>query len=362
MSTSSPKPAAAAVPDAAITSAIKASSELCSSILSDLAAPPTPTDAPPATTPAPSLADVRNDFVELTTFLGKEATALSLAFKPPISLAAVRGTLEKINALLLKLRFCLKCAPSSGALAKELNWTAQETVEAVQRLLDGSLAAYEAEGKQAKELREVNLRLTAQVWEKAEHAKQLSEDELQATRRQWQNVLGLLDDCLEEVKEMEDSSPAEEKDEEEDAEEGGDSDSDDGSDDFRSSHPLSDSERARVTAAHMLLRIGRLLLQRLITSTAPKLSAAAPGYGASTFLATSSRLVQSLSAAADDLAEGLEPPQTDAGELAEAFGAIGKELSVAIEEAVEGADVKESEGKWQAMWRIQVDKLQKLGS
>lgn len=236
------------------------------------------------------------------------------------------------------------------------SWTAQETVEAVQRLLDGSLAGYEADGKRAKDLREVNLRLTAQVWDKAAAAKQLSADELQATRRDWQNALELLDDCLEEVKEMEQSAPADD-----DGDDGEGSDDDADSDDFRSSHPLSDAERARVTAAHQLLRIGRLLLKRLITSTAPALAPASPGYAADAFLATSQRLITEMSAAADDLAEGLEPPQAHAKELAGAFGSLSKELSVAIEAAVDGADGVEAERKWLAMWRIQVDKLQTLG-
>lgn len=236
------------------------------------------------------------------------------------------------------------------------SWAAQETVEAVQRLLDGSLAAYEAEGKRAKELREVNLRFTALVWEKAEQAKQLSEDELQASRRSWKNVLGLLDDCLEEVKEMEESEPAGM-----DSDDEGEGDSDDEDDDFRASHPLSDAERARVSAAHILLRIGRLLLHRLITSTAPELAPATPGYAAPAFLETTARLVLDLSAVADDFAASLEPPQTDALEDAAKFGATGIALSEAVEGAVEGSKGAEAESKWQGMWRSQVRKLQYLG-
>ncbi|KAK4704264.1 cyclin-D1-binding protein 1, partial [Phenoliferia sp. Uapishka_3] len=340
--------------DSSIISALQTTSTRCTSILSELSSPLPISDSSAPPSPAP-LSDVRNDFIALSTFLGKESTALSLALKPPVSIAAVKGTVKNIDDLLVKLAFCLKVAPRKGPLAKELNWLAQETVEAVQRLLDGSLGAYQADGKTATESRKVNLRLTAQVWEKAEQAKQLSEDELQATRREWQNVLGLLDDCLEEVKEME-QSPSAEEDEEEDGE-----DDDDGdSDDFRSSHPLSDAERKRVAVAHKLLRIGRLLLQRLITSTASKLAEKVPGYSTVTFLETSQRLVKELSAAADDFAEELEPPQADVVELAKTFGNVAKELSTLMEEAVEGTEGKEAESKWLIMWRSQVDKLQTL--
>ena len=74
------------------------------------------------------------------------------------------------------------------------SWTGQELVESVQRLLEGSLTAHLTEPKQAKALREVNLRLTGQVWEKVGQAGMISTNELQATRKEWKSVLGLLDD------------------------------------------------------------------------------------------------------------------------------------------------------------------------
>ena len=216
----------------------------------------------------------------------------------------------------------------------------------MQRLLEGSLTAHLTEPKQAKALREVNLRLTGQVWEKVGQAGMISTNELQATRKEWKSVLGLLDDCLEEVEEMKEVV-------QEDEEEGSDV-SDDNSDDFRTSHPLSPTERARVAASHMLLRLGRLLLHRLITSTAP--SNAPPGLSSPPFLVTAQRHVQELSASADDFAAGLEPPQEEIEELKQRFAEVGKGLSDAISKAVEGGEGGEGEIKWQTMWREQLEK------
>lgn len=79
--------------------------------------------APPTSAPAPTptLIEIRSDLLALLSFLGKEATSLSLAFKPPVSDKAVEGTLDKLHGLVLKLVFCLSEAkPRDGALAKEI--------------------------------------------------------------------------------------------------------------------------------------------------------------------------------------------------------------------------------------------------
>lgn len=200
-----------------------------------------------------------------------------------------------------------------------------------------------------KEMRDINLRLTGQVWEKAEQAKGMSGSELEACRKGWKSILGLVDDCLEEVKEMELSKAGGEDDEEEEDED------EDDEDDFRTSNPLSDVERERVGASYMLLRLGRLLLQRLITSTTP-LDVDSP-YALPSFLTTSQRLVKQLSASADDFSGELEPPQSDVQIQADEFVEGAEELSKAIEEvvgAVEGTG--SAEEKWQQMWREQISK------
>lgn len=229
-------------------------------------------------------------------------------------------------------------------------------MEAIQRLLESSLEGYKLGGKDAKkekEIRQVNLNLTGAVWEVVERSKGLSADELQALRKEWVGVLGMVDDCLEEVKEMEQSGDAEEEDEEEDE--------DEDEDDFRTSHPLSSTEKQRVTAAHFLLRLGRLLLNRLINSTAPP--SPLPAFSTPSFLSQSSAIVQALSAASDDFALGLEPPQEDVGEVMHEFVQTVKKLAGAFEGAVEG---NQGEEKWLKVWSSQletaVQKLEAVGA
>ncbi|ORY82917.1 hypothetical protein BCR35DRAFT_303566 [Leucosporidium creatinivorum] len=335
-----------------ISSLISTSLAFLSKTITDLSSNPRPAPSNPS-----PVQDVRNDLIALLTLIGKESTSLSLAFKPPVSVQAVEGTLVKLHALLVKLAFCLSSCPSEGALAKEINWIGLESLEAVQRLLESSLTGYNLTGtnaKKEKEVRQACLNLTGLVWEVVERSKELSVDELQAMRKEWTGVLGLLDDCLEEVKEMEESGEDEEDDEEDDEEE-------EDEDDFRTSHPLSSTEKARVSAAHFLLRLGRLLLNRLINSTAPPSPLA--GFSSPSFLTQSSSIVKSLSASSDDFALSLEPPQEDVEEVVKEFVGTAKELALAFEGAVEG---NEAEEKWLKVWRSQletaVDKLDKVGA
>ncbi|KAM0748572.1 hypothetical protein T439DRAFT_327828 [Meredithblackwellia eburnea MCA 4105] len=343
--------------------ALQLSSKLCLSILAVLQAPPSSDpDAPSAE--AALIKDVRNDFIELVTFISKECTNLSLALKPPLTPPAAVKTVETLAGLVAKFAHCLKSAPKEGPLAKEFNWTGQEVLESVQRLLNGSIACVKATTpKEETSLRDISLRLTAQVWEKVDLAKGISENELEASRKDWKATLGLLDDCLEEVKEMEESVDEEKQEGHRDADDSDDDEEDDDdSDDFRTSHPLSNEEKERAKAAYMLLRIGRLLLVRLINSTAPSLALKTPGFSSPTFLDSTRRLVKSFSESADDLAAGLEPPQEDAVELAGKFADVGRELSVLIEDtAGAGDDEKEKEKEWQTTLRTQLDKLQSLG-
>lgn len=227
-------------------------------------------------------------------------------------------------------------------------------MEAIQRLLESSLAGYKLTGKDSKkekEIRQGSLNLTGAVWDVVERSKTISENELQATRKEWQGVLGMVDDCLEEVKEMEESGDADAEEEDEE---------DEDEDDFRTSNPLSPTEKQRVSAAHFLLRLGRLLLNRLINSTAPP--SPLPSFSSPTFLTQSSAVVKALSAASDDFALSLEPPQEDVEEVVKEFVAAVEELAETFEGAVKG---NEAEEKWLKVWRSQLltaaDKLEKVG-
>lgn len=222
----------------------------------------------------------------------------------------------------------------------------------MQQLLDGSLEAHEAtaaSASQRKLLRERNLKLTGQVWQVVERAQAISPNELQALRKRWQSTLGLLDDCLDEVKEMqqEPSTP----DDGEGAVEEEDDGEDEDEDDFRTSHPLSEDERARVAAAHLLLRLGRLLLNRIINLTAPP--EPAPSLSTPGRLAKLDTLVGQLSASADDFALSLEPPQEDSVNVMATFEQVTRSLGDVIFEAVGETEV---EVKWVTMWRTQFDR------
>lgn len=259
-------------------------------------------------------------------------------------------------------------------------WIAYELTEAIQRLLESSLECHKATTKQkSSSLRTLNLTLTGQVWEKVTLAStSLSTTELESTRKEWKSILELLDDCLEEVKEMEEDNNSRVEDEGY----GEDEDEDEDEDDYRNSHPLSEVEKERVKAAHMLLRLGRLLLKRLITSTAPikpssssssssstsktllpstSTSSSTPAnespYSSSTFLISSSPLVQSLSSIADDLAGSLEPPQILLSSSSKKFEEVGLKLSDLIESLlIAGEEGEGEELKWLKMWRDQVCK------
>lgn len=93
----------------------------CTAILQHHSNPP-PTASSSTSPPEdlPPITDVRHDFVVLAQAIGKESTALSLACKPPVSLAAAQGTVANITNLLLKLEVCLLACPAKGALAKEI--------------------------------------------------------------------------------------------------------------------------------------------------------------------------------------------------------------------------------------------------
>ena len=239
-------------------------------------------------------------------------------------------------------------------------------VESIQHLIAGSLILVQlpvasASLKPAKAQRETNLRLTALVWEVTKRCPTLSADELTASRTKWQTVLGLLDDCLDEVKEMEESP----EEGEEEAEEEDDDDSEDDFDEFRSSHPLSATERARVSAAHLLLRVGRLLVLRILTTTKPDNAAHLPAkWQDGVFLARVTGLAKDLSAAADDAAGTLEPPQDeDAVEiLLKDFASVAKELAGVVGEA-QGEEAqgqgKREDGEWRDKWLKSLDEAEK---
>lgn len=112
----SPKPTTASLVDR-----LKSCLARCESILTKLSTPtPTPTRSTTSDQPAPPLSDVRHDFISWSEFLAKSATELSLALKPPVSVAAAEATADKIANQLASLTFCLEQLPVGGALTQEI--------------------------------------------------------------------------------------------------------------------------------------------------------------------------------------------------------------------------------------------------
>jgi hypothetical protein len=228
------------------------------------------------------------------------------------------------------------------------SWTVQESLEAFQHFLSSVSSTLSAPSTAAKSSRDELLRSAKTVWTVVEKAQGLPKDELEAERLGWKDVLGLLDDCLEEMQEMgeaDDAGGEENEGEEEDEEE----------EDFGST-PLTPAQRERITAAHLLLRLTRLLVNRLFTKTAPP--SPSPAFTDPTFLATAHTLVSRVSEMGDDLAAALEPPQDELKEAVQEVSSVGEELARCIEEAVDergSEEVKKAEKEWLGVWRKQRD-------
>ncbi|GAA5879707.1 hypothetical protein JCM1840_006834 [Sporobolomyces johnsonii] len=361
------------------------------SILALLRAPqPSPSSSPASTStpPPPPIAAVRSDLIALLGLLSKESTNLTLALKPPVSGAAVLGTVDKVREALDKVGFLAEqCPREAGALAKQINWTTQESLENLSHLLSAAAQALSAPPASANSTREGVLRAAKAFWAACDRAaKELPADELEAVRRGWRDTLGLLDDCLDEVAELAAGGGEEDDDDEEEEEE--DDDDDDGLTTPSQRAALTSQELARIDAARLLLRLSRLLLNRLLTTTtptsppppspSPSSSSATPaGLTTPAFLAASRPLVSQLSALADDLALALSPPQdgTALGEVSRALCGATDRLAGAMEEAAaassdereragegereEREKEKEREGEWFKMWRVQRDAARK---
>ncbi|GAA5886459.1 hypothetical protein JCM5296_001914 [Sporobolomyces johnsonii] len=353
------------------------------SILALLRAPQPSSSSSPASTstpPPPPIAAVRSDLIALLGLLSKESTNLTLALKPPVSGAAVLGTVDKVREALDKVGFLAEqCPREAGALAKQINWTTQESLESLSHLLSAAAQALSAPPASANSTREGVLRAAKAFWAACDRAaKELPADELEAVRRGWRDTLGLLDDCLDEVAELA-AGGGDDDDEEDD-----DDEDDDGLTTPSPRPALTSQELARIDAARLLLRLSRLLLNRLLTTTtttpsppppSPSPSSANPaGLTTPAFLATSRPLVSQLSALADDLALALLPPQdgTALEEVSRALCGATDRLAGAMEEAAASSSdereptgedererEREREGEWFKMWRVQRDAARK---
>lgn len=170
--------------------------------------------------------------------------------------------------------------------------------------------------------------------------KMLPENELQAVRTCWKEVVGLVSDCETELVEMTKTLDQNEEDEEEDEEE-------------EVKQDLTESQLALVTPCRNLLKISRLLINRIcsLTDSSPPPSSSSTTITSSitkrfeqdeTLLSNLTTRIKRLSELADDLAGAIEDydeeeeQEDEEGELkqvVEEIGSIGEEVSTMFEQA-----------------------------
>ncbi len=189
----------------------------------------------------------------------------------------------------------------------------------------------------------------------------LPQTELEAERQSWRDATSMLDDCLEELKDLEETvddagaDPAE------------------GADDAPTDAPASDAvpesksgdgtaasqavpamskERQRISTTRHLLRLGRLLVHRLVT----KSTSSSATFEDPAFLNAIRQPVSRLSALGDDIALELEPPQDGLSEIVEELCRVEDSIATELERAVESRgtpELKTSEAEWMKTWRKQ---------
>lgn len=179
-------------------------------------------------------------------------------------------------------------------------------------LLTGSLAALELPPSKntkdlafATSLRETNLRHLAQLWEATTAISKISANELEANRSEWKDFLGVLDDALDEVDTFIKGGIrpdfATQSDDGSDAE----NDAPDGL-----SETLTTRELDVMRSTHMVLRLGRLVLHRLVNSSSPAITSTSSSskpapYTSNAFFTKARDTLDDLTAQSDDLASSL---------------------------------------------------------
>lgn len=192
----------------------------------------------------------------------------------------------------------------------------------------------------------------------------LPASELEAVRKSWKDVGGLLEDCEKEIKEIVDGREGGEgfEDEEEEEEE-----------EEEEKEELSEKVKEIVLGAHTLLRLSRLLINRLLTltnSTTPTTTKGAlpKKFESEEFLTGLTQSIKRISEKADDLAGVLEDVEEEKESIEKCLDEIvkiGEKVSREIEEAyeeeeeervTEGGKSTRKQGEWFEVWRGQRDK------
>jgi hypothetical protein len=169
----------------------------------------------------------------------------------------------------------------------------------------------------------------------------------------------MLDDCLEELKDLEETvdagSAAEGADDAPTGAPAADAVPESKGDDGTAASPAPPAmskERQRISATRHLLRLGRLLVHRLVTrSTSTSTTFEDPA-----FLDTIRQPISRLTALGDDIALELEPPQEGLSEIVEELCRVEDSIATELERAVESRgtpELKTSESEWMKTWRKQ---------
>ena len=294
----------------------------------------------PSSTALHTIDVARADLVALSTALAKETTACSLACAPPIRDArgwdAVDGTTMRVRDLAIKVSHAAAGLGTDGVLAKELRWASQTLLEALGMLADAHAACMVE--SPAPSLRKAALSANGMVWSATERLGASSVDERAAVVKSMRSLLETIDDGLHDVSELLASRAPPTPGGAETGSGGKDDELSDDEfdldDDLTSNVPLSADEHARASAAHMLLRLSRHLLKRLIATLAGASSAPSEP----TLLDLHQRSSQ-LTAVQDELAGDLYAPQRvpDIGDSAAKLAAVARDLCGAADDALPAA-------------------------
>ncbi|SCZ99542.1 BZ3500_MvSof-1268-A1-R1_Chr3-1g06081 [Microbotryum saponariae] len=337
------------------------------------------TSTPTHTTPSFTLLKaIRSDHLVLAQQIHSAVTSIALGFKPPISTGnGFESVFEQLRGVVAKVEFGVgelgkfgrdagRRRRGGGCLERELRLSTQDLIEVTQAFLNTSLQVYntptatpskaQTPSTQESKLRDQLLLHTSLVWAAVERSKLISENELRALNTRWKGVVEVLEDCLEEVKGLES------------AQVGQDGEAEDGEqdeDDYRTSHPLDEQEKKTAKACLMLLRIGNLVVKRVIGVTglaagkeAEEEKEEGKGFHSDAFQDKADEQIEAISEAADEVASCLEPPH-DKEELGEAVGGFVGHVEALIESVLEACwegegDAEDKELLWFNMGKVQL--------
>ena len=272
--------------------------------------------------------DVVDEIVNLLKLISKEVTALSLALAPPkVAFPAVKAQCEKLADLVGKLVYATnliqershstadrlhapsRSHPSSSTtplLSKAWRTAATTVIDSLADLAKHARDLRSAAGPLIadKAAHRITLSLTGIVWQNIDNAiKTGPRSEFEAFSQFWALSLGIIDDALDEVKELVEAGPSEETIGKHDA----DADDDfDYFDDFEEDQ-LSPHEYKVASSALHIMKLVRALMKRVPTILHDHL-ARTPNKTEGSLVSVLT-MQEAFTATHDDLASALQPPQ-----------------------------------------------------